>query len=170
MVLNAVTQLNLAPAKGGVSEYYSPHVIMKRPVLDWNKHCRFEFGTYVQAHQDNNQTNTNVPRTIGGIYLRPCWDRQGGHELMHLETGEVVTRQNIVAILITANVITAVEKMAEAQGVKSMKIVRRNNIRILPADWVAGVDYDNEIINDANDDYYGPTAVSYTHLTLPTIA
>ena len=40
MVLNAVTQLNLVPAKGGVSEYYSPHVILKRPTLDWNKHCQ----------------------------------------------------------------------------------------------------------------------------------
>ena len=41
---------------------------------------------------------------------------------MHLETGQVVTCQNIVAIPITANVITAVEKMAEAQGVKSIKL------------------------------------------------
>ena len=49
MVLNAVTQLNLVPAKGGVSEYYSPHMILKRPNLDWSKHCQFEFGTYVQV-------------------------------------------------------------------------------------------------------------------------
>ena len=58
MVLNAVTQLNLVPAKGGVSEYYSPHMILKRPNLDLSKHCQFEFGTYVQANQDNNPTNT----------------------------------------------------------------------------------------------------------------
>ena len=61
MVLNAVMQLNLVPAKGGVSKYFSPHTIMKHQSLDWNKHCRYKFGTYVQANQDNMPTNTNAP-------------------------------------------------------------------------------------------------------------
>ena len=153
MVLNAVTQLNLVPAKGGVSEYYSPHIILKRPTLDWNKHCQYKFGAYVQANQDNNPTNTNWPRTIDGIYLRPCWDQQGGHEVLNLETGEVVSRQYVTPIPITSTIIRAVESMAEAQGVKSMRITGRNNVRILPADWIAGVHYDEEIEDEDNDEY-----------------
>ena len=154
MVLNAVTQLNLVPAKGGVSPYYSPHVILKGQVLDWSKHCQFEFGTYVQGNQDNNPSNTNRPRTIDGIYLRPCWGRQGGHEILNLETGEVITRQYVTAIPITTTVIKAVEQLAEQQGVKSMKITGQNKVRILPADWVAGVNYDSEIEDGGDDDDY----------------
>ena len=116
---------------------------MKHQSLDWNKHCRYEFGTYVQANQDNLPTNTNAPRTIDAIYLRPCWDCQGGHELMNLETGELVTRQYVTPILITNTVIKVVEAMAEAQGVKSLKITGRNKVCILLADWIAGVHYDD---------------------------
>ena len=93
------------PARGGVSKYYSPHMILKRPTLDWNKHCQYEFRTYVQANQDNNPTNTNRPQTIDGIYLRPCWDQQGGHKVLNLETGEVVSRQYVTAIPITSTII-----------------------------------------------------------------
>ena len=70
MVLNAIMQLNLVLAKGGVSTYFSPHTIMQHQALDWNKHCKYGFGTYIQANQDNDPTNTNAPRTIDGIYLR----------------------------------------------------------------------------------------------------
>ena len=92
MVLNAVTQLNLVPAKGGVSKYFSPHTIMGHQPLDLKKHCKYGFGTYVQANQDNDPMNTNTPQTIDGIYLRPCWNHHRGHEIMNLEMGELVTR------------------------------------------------------------------------------
>ena len=61
--------LNLFPAKGGVSLYLSPHVIMSGHDLDYNKHCTIPFRAYIQAHQENDPTNTNAPRTIDAIYL-----------------------------------------------------------------------------------------------------
>ena len=64
-----VGQLNMFPAKGGVSEYYSPHMILSRKNVDYNKHCAYTFGSYVQASQENNLTNTQAPRTIDAIYL-----------------------------------------------------------------------------------------------------
>ena len=116
MVLNAVMQLNLIPVKGGVSKYFSPHTIMRHQALDWDKHCKYAFGTYVQANQNNDPTNTNAPRTIDGIYLRLCWNRYGGHKIMSLETSELVIRQYVTPIRITNTVIKAVEAMAEEQG------------------------------------------------------
>ena len=81
-------QLNLFPAKGGISEYYSPHMIMAKKNVDYNKHCQHTFGTFVQANQENNPTNTQAPRTIDAIYLRPLNNVQGGHEVMNLATGK----------------------------------------------------------------------------------
>jgi hypothetical protein len=46
-------QLNLFPAKGGVSAYLSPYMIMTGRNLDFLKHCQVTFGTYVQANQEN---------------------------------------------------------------------------------------------------------------------
>ena len=78
-------QLNLFPAKGGISPYLSPHVLVGGQNLDYEKHCQIPFGAYIQANQENNPKNTNAPRTIDAIYLRPVpHNIQGGHELMDL--------------------------------------------------------------------------------------
>ncbi|MGC9237926.1 MAG: hypothetical protein ACP5GF_13725, partial [Thiomonas sp.] len=143
-------QLNLFPAKGGVSSYLSPHVILGGRNIDYNKHCQVPFGAYVQAVQENNPKNTNAPRTIDAIYLRPVDNIQGGHELMDLNSGRLITRPRVVEIPITNLVIKAVEAMAEEQGIKSLKLQNRRKTIFYPANWIAGVDYMND--ND-NDDY-----------------
>jgi hypothetical protein len=88
-------QLNLFPAKGGVFAYLSPHVLLTGRNLDFEKHCQVSFGAYVQANQENDPTNTQAPRTIDTIYLRPMMNKQGGHELMNLQTGMMITRNTI---------------------------------------------------------------------------
>ena len=42
-------QLNLFPAKNGISAHYSPHMIMTSRNFDYAKHCVCEFGSYVQG-------------------------------------------------------------------------------------------------------------------------
>jgi hypothetical protein len=44
--------------KGGISPYYRPHVIFTGRALDFNKHCQFPFGAYVQANNEPNPTTT----------------------------------------------------------------------------------------------------------------
>jgi hypothetical protein len=86
-------QLNLFPAKGGISPYLSPHVLVGGRNVDYDKHCQVPFGAYVQANNENKPTNTNAPRTLDAIYLRPAQNIQGGHELMDLNSGALITRQ-----------------------------------------------------------------------------
>ena len=69
LAMKVTSDLNLFPTKNGVSDYYSPNVILSRRNLDYKKHCRYEFGSYVQASQVNTPSNTNRPRTLDGIYL-----------------------------------------------------------------------------------------------------
>jgi hypothetical protein len=144
-------QLNIYPAKGGVSPYYSPFMIMKNRTLDYNKHCQHLFGSYVQATHETNPTNTLAPRTIDCIYLRPLFNKQGGHELMDLRTGMVITRSRVWEFPMTDVVIRAVEAMAEAQGIQTLKLQGRNKYRLFPADWEEGVEYEAENYDD--DDY-----------------
>jgi hypothetical protein len=72
LVTMQASQLNLFPAKGGISPYYSPRTILGLPVLGYAKHCAVSFGAYVQANHETNQTNSNAPRTLDAIYLRPA--------------------------------------------------------------------------------------------------
>jgi hypothetical protein len=152
LAMVSTKQLNLLPAKGGVSAYLSPHVILGGSNLDFNKHCQIPFGAYVQAYQENSPKNTNQPRTLDAIYLRPTNNIQGGHELMDLNSGRVITRQRVWEIPVTPIIIQAVEAMAEEQGIKTLKLQNRRKTIFYPADWIAGVDYEDEDNNNEDKD------------------
>ena len=53
LVMEATKKLNFFPPKGGVSQYYSPRMILHQTQLDYNKHFQYEFGSFVQAHNDD---------------------------------------------------------------------------------------------------------------------
>ena len=154
LAMVSTNQLNLFPAKGGVSAYLSPSMILTGKNLDFEKHCQVPFGAYVQANQENDPTNTQAPRTIDAIYLRPMTNIQGGHELMNLHTGQMISRSRIWERPITNLVIQAVEALAHEQGITTLKLTGRNKINLFPADWIAGVEYEdnNENAEDLNDD------------------
>ena len=137
-------QLNFFPAKGGVSTYYSPRMIMDQTNLDYTKHCTTPFGAYVQAYHESNPHNTSVSRTRDGIYLCPNNNFQGGHEVMDLNTGRVITCRKVTEIPVTDVVIKAVEAMAHNQGFKNLKFKNRHGVIFHDADWLAGVDYEDE--------------------------
>ena len=40
LAMVSTNQLNMFPAKGGVSPYLSPHVVLSRTAIDWTKHCQ----------------------------------------------------------------------------------------------------------------------------------
>jgi hypothetical protein len=107
--------------KGGVSAYYSPRTILNQENLDYTKHCSVPFGAYVQASHETNRTNSNATRTLDVIYLRPAQNQQGGHKLMDLNSGQVITRNFVHEIPVTDVVIKAVNTMPYDQGFKSMK-------------------------------------------------
>ena len=88
-VMEAARWINTFPAKGGVSDTYSPRAIVTGKGIDYNKQCKTAFGTYVQATNKTNPTNTMAPHTIGCIYLR----YMEGHETGY-KTSQSVYQQN----------------------------------------------------------------------------
>jgi hypothetical protein len=153
LVQTQASQLNLFPAKGGKSPYY----IAREPSSDYPhwimfvKHCTVPFGAYVQANHETSQTNSNASRTTNAIYLRRVNSMQGGHELYDLNSGRVITRARVTQIPITDVVIKAIKHIAEDQGFKSLKFKNRKGAIFHNADWIAGVDYDEDIQQE--DDY-----------------
>ena len=77
MCMNQAKNATVFPAKNGISAHYSPHTIITGQAIDFEKHCKFEFGTYVQAFVRSD--NSLRARTIDAIYLTPGDNRQGGH-------------------------------------------------------------------------------------------
>ncbi len=60
-------RINWFPAKHGIRKYYSPLTIVTGWTLDYNKHCKYGFGTYLQAHTQNTPTNSMQEHTIDAI-------------------------------------------------------------------------------------------------------
>ena len=96
-------------------------------------------------------------RTIDGIYLRP--DKNNGHEIMSLKSGQVITRPKVTVLPVTSNVINTVEEIAHEQEFKELQFKSRTGNILSDADWIAGVDYDdyeNEEEEEEEDDEYKP--------------
>ena len=72
--------INFYPAKTGISNHYSPHVIIKQEPVDFLKECVAEIGAYVQGH-GHETNNSQRTRTIDGIYLGTN-ENGMGHQLL----------------------------------------------------------------------------------------
>ena len=153
LVMEATRKLNLFPARHGVSKYYSPRMILHQQNIDYERHCKFTFGMYVQAHNEPDPSNTNAPRSLDCIYLRPTSSAQGGHDCLHLQTNAKITRRKVTACVITPSIIRQVDALAEMDRMpKGLKIHNRANQLIFDSAWIAGVDYDEEAFEDNDFD------------------
>jgi hypothetical protein len=139
-------------------------MIMHQETLDYAHHCKYQIGEYVQAHDESDHTNTNAPRSLDCIYLRPMDNVQGGHELLHLQINRFVKRRTMTKIPINPSIIKQVHALAVLDEMpEGLKITNQVNNVIFDTAWVAGVDYDEQEFdddeydkeeeNDDNDDY-----------------
>ena len=78
--------------------------------ITYHKHCRVEFGTYVQTHEKHN--NSMEPRTSGAIALRPSGNKQGGHYSLSLHTGKRILRNHWTVLTMPNDVVDAVQRLA----------------------------------------------------------
>lgn len=155
LVTESAKKLNFFPAKHGVSQYYSPRMILHQRNLDYSRHCRYAMGTYVQAHDEPNISNTNAPRSLDCIYLRYNDNAQGGHELLHLPTNAVLKRRNVTPVPITPAIIKQVHTLAEHEGMPAgLKIENRTGHLFYDSAWIAGVDYNEEEFDDQFEEDY----------------
>ena len=110
LVYFSVFWLNSFPAHDGVSATLSPRSIVHGTHIDFAKHAKLEFGSYVQAHEEHD--NTMATRTTGAIALRPTGNTQGGYYLYSLSTGKVLNRNHWTALPMPNEVIDRVHVLA----------------------------------------------------------
>ncbi len=91
-------------------------MILHKKNIDYDKHCQYALGEYVQAHTEPNPSNTIEERTIDCIYLRYIDNEQGGHQVLKLSTNKIIARRNLSRAGITKNIIQRVHDIAMMEG------------------------------------------------------
>ncbi len=109
LVYFAVLWLNSLPAAAGVSNKYSPWEIVLGRELNFEKHCKTTFGSYVKAHNNLTITNTMRPQTFPGIFLGPTGNRQGTHKVFDINTGVVKKPRTITPLPMPDRVIAIIK-------------------------------------------------------------
>ena len=163
MVYAANYWLNMFPRKGGISQTMSPRTLLTGLTMNYNRHCRLEFGEYVQTHEEHD--NSLNPRTIGALALRPTGNVQGGYFFFSLTTGKVINRMRWTSIPMPKDVIDRVERMARQEHAGTTLLFEdRDHNAIVDVDdddddseYEPEDDDDNDDDNDDDDDNNAPT-------------
>jgi hypothetical protein len=114
LIYSSVLWINTFPPKGSVSTNLSPRNIMTGIQFDYNKHCQLPFGSYVQAHQEPNPTNTQAARTVGAICLGPASNILGSYKFLNLITSRRITCRRWTALPMPQEVIDRVNQLGKA--------------------------------------------------------
>ena len=105
--------VNAVPDALGVSERYSPRGIVTQQKFDFERDCKVQFGSYVQASNDAIITNTMKLRTHGCVALGTSGNWQGSTNCFDLETKKVVTRRVFKVIPYPDRVIKRVNELGK---------------------------------------------------------
>ena len=114
MVFFVVRLLNSFPAKGGVSDQYSPKTIMSGERINYKQYC-LPFGTYCQVHEEDSPRNSMAARTQGAISMGPSKNKQGGQVFFNLTAAKVISRRSWTVIPMPSTVIARVNELATNQ-------------------------------------------------------
>jgi hypothetical protein len=98
LVYYLVSMINAFPRSTSAIEGVAPKTKVTGKTLDYLVDCKLEFGEYVQANEDNTNTNSMNARTFPAICLGPVGNAMGSYYFLNLETWEVVKRRSWVRL------------------------------------------------------------------------
>jgi hypothetical protein len=148
MVYASTFWLNSFPPIDGVSKTLSPRAIVAGLQIDYAKHCKLEFGTYVQTHEEHD--NSMASRTTGAIALWPTGNEQGGYYFLSLTTGRRLNRNRWTALPMPGDAIERVHTLARRSGAaRGLTFADRLGVPLVDPD---DDDDDDESYNPDDDD------------------
>ena len=115
IVLFCGRMLNTFPSKGGVSDCFSPHMLLTGENLDAKKDLLLEFSSYCQVHENEDPRNTMVARTQAALSMGPSGNKQGGQSFMSLHTGLKLVRFSWDELPMPDTVIGQVNQLTKGQ-------------------------------------------------------
>ncbi|MDG7001629.1 MAG: hypothetical protein JRN15_21230, partial [Nitrososphaerota archaeon] len=113
MAKHAVFWLNAFRQPNGIGGNRSPRSIIVGTNISYSRHCKYQFGEYVQTHEEHD--NSMMPRTIGALALRPTGNVQGSFYFFSLSTGRVIVRGRATPLPMPDDVIDQVHRIARRQ-------------------------------------------------------
>jgi hypothetical protein len=148
MVQASAFWLNMFPPEDGVSNTLSHHKLVVGLTINYNKHCKLEFGSYAQGHKDHN--NTTQTRTTGAIALQPTLKA----DFFSLTTGRQLNQNNWTELLMPQDVINLVHMLTHASNANCNLIFAwHDGTPIKDAeDDKSNADYNSESDSDNTDD------------------
>jgi hypothetical protein len=153
MAKHAIYWLNSFPHPNGVSEHLSPRTIITRQMVDFNHHCKFKFGEYVQMHEQHD--NSMAPCTVGALAMRPTGNAQSNYYFFSLSTGRIINRVHATKLPMPDDVIKCVHAFARRQKANPGLVFLDRN-QVPDVDINAG-DYsdddDSDYVPGKGDDY-----------------
>ena len=110
MAKHALFWLNSFPQPNAARGPISPRTLLTGVKLDFNKYCKYQFGEYVQTHEEHD--NTMAPRAIGALALCPTGNAQGSFHFFSFSSGQVITRNWETSLPMPDEVIAHVHRIA----------------------------------------------------------
>ena len=111
MINHSVLWLNAFPPKGRVLEMISPRMIVIGVPFDYNKHCKWAFGTYGQMSEEPKPSNTQVGQSLGAICLGPKGNLQGSYKFLNLRTSKMISHHDFTPLPMPQEVIDHVNRL-----------------------------------------------------------
>jgi hypothetical protein len=134
----------------GISKELSPRTIITGGHLDYIKHCKCEFGEYVQVHEPHN--NSMASCTVGALALRPTGNVQGSHYFLSLSTGKVICRARATKVPMLDDVIDRVNKLACQQQRYPQLVFGDRNQAIVDEDDIDDISHHEDQEDDNHDE------------------
>ena len=114
IIYNTMFWLYCFPKKDGIHPTISPCMIVTSSTIDQVKHCKLQFGAYVQVHEQHN--NSMILRTSGAIALHPTGNAQGSYYFLSLHSGKCIVCNNWTVLSMRAEAINTIHQLAIAEG------------------------------------------------------
>ena len=102
--------LNGMPLKDSFGNKLSSRTIITGQKLDYHRHCQYQFGEYVQTHEQHD--NSMNPQTVGALALHPTGNARGSFYFMSISTGRVLNRPHTMPIPMPDEVVDRIHQLA----------------------------------------------------------
>ena len=108
---------------------FSPREIVTGLSTDYERDCKVDIGSYVEASTDATVTNDNTERTRSCVALGPVGNKQGSVKCFDIKSGKILDRRTVTQLPWPLD--NRLVKKVEAWGKKDARAIKKGCIKFL---------------------------------------